>query len=77
MAKAKGNGYGWRVLLAIDQFFNALTGGDEDETISSRIGKAVERKSPCWICHTLCKMLHWIDPNHCQESIEHDEGNPL
>lgn len=74
MAKAKGNSYGWRVLLSIDQFFNTLTGGDEDETISSRIGKKVENKADCWICHILCKMLHWVDPNHCQDSIERDEG---
>ena len=74
MAKAKGNGYGWRVLLSIDQFFNTITGGDEDETISSRIGKKVEAKKDCWVCHVLCKMLHWIDPNHCQDSIERDEG---
>ena len=75
MAKAKDNSYGWRILLSIDQFFNTLTGGDEDETISSRMGKAVERKKDCWFCHTVCKMLHWIDPHHCQDSIERDEGN--
>jgi hypothetical protein len=31
--------YIWRVLLALDQLGNALTGGSEDETISSRMGK--------------------------------------
>ena len=75
MAKAKNNSYFWRILLSIDQFFNTVTGGDEDETISSRMGKVVERKQNCWFCHTVCRVLHWIDPNHCQESIERDEGN--
>ena len=74
MAKTKGNGYGWRVLLSIDQFFNTITGGDEDETISSRMGKAVENKSGCWFCRIICKALHRIDPHHCQDSIERDEG---
>ena len=32
--------YGSRVAVAIDQLFNALLGGDEDETISSRAYKA-------------------------------------
>ena len=63
-----------RILISIDQFFNTLTGGDEDETISSRMGKAVEDKKNCWLCQTLCSVLHWIDPNHCQKSIERDEG---
>ena len=31
--------YVWNILIAIDQFFNALFGGDPDETISSRAGK--------------------------------------
>ena len=75
VAKAKGNSYGWRVLLSIDQFFNTLTGGDPDETISSRMGKAVERKQDCLFCSLVCKMLHFIDKNHCKESIEYDEGN--
>ena len=77
MAKTKGNGYGWRILLSIDQFFNTLTGGDEDETISSRIGKNVEAKTDCWICRILCKLLNLIDPNHCMDSIERDEGKTL
>ena len=66
--------YFMRVLLAIDQLGNTLIGGDEDETISSRMGKALEKKEDCWICRTLCRMLHWIDPHHCRDSIERDEG---
>lgn len=29
------------VIIALDQLVNALTGGNPDETISSRIGKAI------------------------------------
>jgi len=68
-------GYFWRVLLAIDQLGNTLIGGSEDETISSRMGKAVEGRKNCKICYLLCWVLNWIDPNHCQKAIERDEGN--
>lgn len=62
------------VLLAGDQFINALTGGDPDESISSRAGKAMERpKPPLW-----AKFVHWItepvDKDHVHEAIERDEG---
>lgn len=64
------------VLVSIDQMINALLGGDPDETISSRAGKAIATRSmqQAGIWHVLCRMLHWIDPNHCPDSIEHDEG---
>ena len=70
----EGKNYFWRMLISIDQFFNTLTGGAPDETLSSRMGKAVEAKGNCWFCHTVCKALHWIDKNHCRDSIERDEG---
>lgn len=65
------------VLISIDQFFNALTGGDPDETISSRVGKLVRswntpRK---WtIAHWLNVILDKIEKDHCKKSIEEDEG---
>jgi len=74
MTRHSKPGYGWRVLLAIDQLGNALIGGDEDETLSSRMGKAVEGKTNCWICKILCRVLNLIDTNHCQDAIERDEG---
>jgi hypothetical protein len=45
----------WLVLL--DQAGNTLLGGSPNETISSRAGKA-------WGC-ILCKLLDYIQPNHC------------
>jgi hypothetical protein len=63
-----------RVLLGIDQLGNAITGGDEDETISSRAGKA--RAKGKWWGRTLCWFLDKLDPGHCDDAIEHDEGEP-
>ena len=67
--------YGRRVAVAIDQLFNALSGGDEDETVSSRAEKA-RRKGKRWGC-VLCRFLDWLDPNHCTNSIEPDEGEKI
>jgi hypothetical protein len=64
--------YLWNVLIAVDQFGNALGGGDPDETISSRAAKA-QRVGKRWGC-VLCRWLDKIDPNHCEKSIETDEG---
>lgn len=65
--------YLWNLLIALDQLANALLAGDPDETISSRMGKAV-REGRCVLCRFLCGLLHRIDPNHCRKSIEEDEG---
>lgn len=63
----------WNLFIAIDQFFNALLLGDPDETISSRMGKHM-RNGHCRLCLKICKWLHKLDPEHCQKSIENDEG---
>ena len=60
------------VLISIDQLGNALLRGDPDETISSRAAKA-EVRGKRWGC-LLCKFLDKLDPNHCEKSIETDEG---
>lgn len=59
------------VLVGLDQLANALAGGDPDETISSRCGKREESNR---FCRWLCQMLHKLDPRHCKNSIEPDEG---
>lgn len=60
------------VLIGIDQLGNALLRGDPDETISSRAAKSAARGKR-WGC-VLCKFLDKLDPNHCEKSIEKDEG---
>ncbi|WP_275098073.1 hypothetical protein [Sedimenticola hydrogenitrophicus] len=66
--------YGWNLLIALDQLVNALLAGDPDETLSSRMGRAV-RDGRCRGCYWICRALHRLDPDHCQKSIEHDEGD--
>lgn len=62
----------WNILVAIDQFANSILGGDPDETISSRVAK--RSREDCSVCYWLCRVLHWIDPNHCPDVLEADEG---
>lgn len=57
----------WRVVIAHDQAANAALGGSEDETISSRAGRAA-RRGDRWGC-VLCKWLDRLDPGHCEKSI--------
>jgi len=64
--------YFWNILISIDQLFNTIFGGDPDETISSRAGKA-RRNGKAW-GRALCSVLDKIDKNHCSENIEEDEG---
>ena len=56
-----------RLALAFDQLGNAATGGSEDETISSRAGRA-RRDGRRWAI-ILCRILDWLDPGHCERSI--------
>lgn len=56
-----------RIAVSYDQLVNAATGGSEDETISSRAGRLMGTTR--WAC-VLCKVLDWLDPDHCKKSIE-------
>ena len=72
-----GSNRAWPVAVANDQALNAaLVGvaGSEDETVSSRAGKAAS-KGKRWGC-ILCRLLDKIDPGHCARNIERDEGDP-
>lgn len=63
------------------QTLNVLTGGDPDETFSSRLGKA--KRNGNWFAAQFCRALTWVwkrfgaeEPKgHCIESIEEDEGS--
>lgn len=65
--------YGGNVFIAYDQLGNAVMGGDPDETISSRVGKAARKGN------LFAKFFSWYlstpDPNHCEKAIESDEGS--
>lgn len=67
------------VLIGLDQLGSAITGGDPDETISSRLGKmklAHGGEIP-WhhpVARVLDCCLEQIDPHHSIDAIELDEG---
>lgn len=65
--------WGYHVLIAIDQLFNALIGGAADETLSSRTYRgAVLAKHPRkrWrIWYRVINTL-FLDANHCKTAYE-------
>lgn len=63
------------IAVGIDQLGNAVLRGDPDETLSSRAAKA-RIKGKLWGCW-LCKVLDWLDKDHCTKSLEPDEGERL
>jgi len=68
--------YFWNLLISLDQLINTILGGDPDETISSRMGKRIVKRDSR-ICKIICMVLNKIDPNHCIDAIEKDEGLPM
>ena len=69
------------VLIGLDQFANAIAGGDVDETISSRLGKikrAHGGRLPFWR-HPLVWVIDWglekVDPGHSIDSIDETTGD--
>ena len=70
--------YWVRVLIGIDQLFNAIFGHDPDETISSYLGKQARQYGGTipWrrpLNALLYRLLERISPGHCDRSIEPDE----
>jgi hypothetical protein len=57
----------WKIAISFDQLFNAASNGNEDETVSSRAGRA-KRENKKWGC-VLCKLLDVFDKNHCDKSV--------
>jgi len=61
------------ILVSVDQLLNTLLFGNPDETISSRIGKYIRRRSPGWVPNQLNSFLDLFEKDHCIKSIEDDE----
>lgn len=65
--------YGYHVIIALDQLFNALTGGAADETLSSRTYRGAmlaEKPKKRWrVLYRLINTL-FFDANHCKASYE-------
>lgn len=65
--------YGYHVVIAIDQLFNALTGGAADETLSSRTYRgAMLADQPKKRWRVLYRFINGIffDSNHCKTAYE-------
>lgn len=71
--KRKLTRYGYHVIIAIDQLFNALTGGAADETLSSRTYRgAILAENPKKRWQVLYHIINGIffDRNHCKTAYE-------
>ena len=61
-----------RFLYILDKIANKLLFGKEWETISSRMGKCLQRPK-CkgkFISIPICNLLNLVDKNHCIDAIE-------
>ena len=59
-----------RFLLVLDQMFNVLLwNGSQDETISSHIGRRIEKGTATWFDKKLCCFLKLFEDNHCNKSL--------
>lgn len=68
--------YFLNILIGFDQTGNAILGGNPDETISSRVGKAaMQGKRRAIVIEALINLLFSLvgQRNHCALSIEWDE----
>lgn len=59
-----------RLILVLDQMGNVLLwNGSQDETISSHIGRRIEKGTATWFDKKLCCLLSKLDGNHCNKSL--------
>ena len=68
--------YGYHVLIAIDQLFNALTGGAADETLSSRTYRgAMLATQPKKRWRVLYRVINGLfrDPRHYLTAYESEK----
>ena len=65
--------YGYHVVIAIDQLFNAITGGAADETLSSRTYRgamlAKQLKKRWRVLYRFINSI-FFDSNHCKTAYE-------
>lgn len=59
-----------RLLLVIDQMCNVIFwNGSQDETVSSHIGRRIEKGEATWFDKKLCCFLKRLEKNHCNKSL--------
>lgn len=60
----------FRFLLILDQMCNVLLwNGSQDETVSSHIGRRIEKGEATWLDKRLCCFLKRLEKNHCNKSL--------
>ena len=65
--------YFYHNIIAIDQLFNAITGGAADETLSSRTYRgAILTEQPKKRWRVLYSIINWLfrDKNHCKKAYK-------
>ena len=75
VAKRKDKPWALKLLLCVDNFFNVLLlNGNEDQTISGRVGHRAHKsgKRKWLVAQWIINKLFWFDENHCYNSIEWD-----
>ena len=73
ITKSKLTLWGYHVIVAIDQLFNAIIGGAADETLSSRTYRgAMLAEKPRKRWRVLYRMINglFFDKNHCKTAYE-------
>lgn len=74
ITQSKLKTWGYHVLIAIDQLFNALIGGAADETLSSRTYRraVLTQSKPKKRWRVLYKIINglFFDKNHCRTAWE-------
>lgn len=61
------------IAAALSRTGNAAANGNPRETISSRAHRA-RSEERLWGCR-LCRLLDWLDPNHCRDAAANDSTN--
>ncbi len=62
------------VLVAFDQFINALFGGWADETISSRAYRMKDTTRAWRIWHAVINAVLFIQPDHCRIAYDYERN---
>jgi len=59
------------IFLTIDQMLNTILLGHPDETLSSRLGRSVDKERYTWVRYTrvIVDGLFFFDKEHCKNSI--------
>lgn len=59
-----------RFLLVLDQMLNVVIwDGSQDETVSSHIGRRIQKGKGTWFDKRLCCFLKRLESNHCDKSL--------